>query len=431
MEDTIVMIMFEQSTITVLFAALLVVFFIALVAMSIALFVSRGKHEDNYDEDDEKDIKKLEEIATDDKAADIENILSEIEKETNKDIEKENIYDSAMDDIFVNTLAEDYTLDSAFSRDSKTESILNEEDVMDDVFVNTLTDDDEEAVPVETEELLQMHENNIWDDGEYDEIGQTDKLIATDSQREFIESLKTRDKAAAGAREITNIDEISIQGSTDSGMNEEPIGYINESYEDSVFADPILSDVLTEEAIDASVKEADALRNAVMFGAAEQFAKATEAPRKKGFKKSNVLSTDDFYWYNKMDVAQKPSYKTAEMYYHYFNLPKDCIDDLLMEMYDCALVRTEEIKYIAYGIEPKAVSMKEILVSGNAGFNEPQKKKEPTTQDLVKIYEKWCSYVDALFEKIELHADDYTAEEVKQRLYAFGKNDVEVLIEGK
>lgn len=151
MEDTIVMIMFEQSTITVLFAALLVVFFIALVAMSIALFVSRGKHEDNYDEDDEKDIKKLEEIATDDKAADIENILSEIEKETNKDIEKENIYDSAMDDIFVNTLAEDYTLDSAFSRDSKTESILNEEDVMDDVFVNTLTDDDEEAVPVETE----------------------------------------------------------------------------------------------------------------------------------------------------------------------------------------------------------------------------------------------------------------------------------------
>lgn len=411
MEDTIVMIMFEQSTITVLFAVLLVVFFIALVAMSIALFVSRGKHEDNYGEDDEKDIKKLEEIATDDKAADIENILNEIERETNKNIEKEDEYNSAMDDVFVNTLTED--------------------DAMDDVFVNTLTEDDEEAVPVEPAESLPASDNNIWDDSEYDEIGQTDKLIATESQRQFIESLKARDKTGAVAQEITNIDEISIQGSADSSMNEEPIGYINESYGDSAFADPVLSDVLTEEAIDASVKEADALRNAVMFGAAEQFAKATEAPRKKGFKKSNVLSTDDFYWYNKMDVAQKPSYKTAEMYYHYFNLPKDCIDDLLMEMYDCALVRTEEIKYIAYGIEPKAVSMKEILVSGNAGFNEPQKKKEPTTQDLVKIYEKWCSYVDALFEKIELHADDYTAEEVKQRLYAFGKNDVEVLIEGK
>ncbi|MCM1272292.1 MAG: tetraspanin family protein [Clostridium sp.] len=424
MEDTVVMILFEQSTITILFAVLLVVFFIALVAMSIALFVSRGKQEDDYTEDDEKEIKKLGEVAKDEKAADIETIINEIEKETSR-IKKEDV-PGPMDDVFVNTLNEDNPMDGYTNTPSGDVDISTLPiDAMDDLYVNTLVEDEEQAEQ-------QQSEDDIWEDGEYDEIGQTDKLIATDSQREFIESLKARDKSmASSAQEITNIDQISIQGNADAHMKENVIEQRDKDNEERAVYGQTLPGALTEEAIDASVKEADALRNAVMFGAAEQFAKATEPPRKKGLKRSNVLSTDDFYWYNKMDVAQKPSYKPAEMYYHYFNLPKDCIDDLLMEMYDCALVRTEEIKYIAYGIEPKAVSMREILMSGNAGYEEPQKKKEPTTQDLVKIYEKWCSYVDALFEKIELHADDYTAEEVKQRLYAFGKNDVEVLIEGK
>ena len=66
-------------------------------------------------------------------------------------------------------------------------------------------------------------------------------------------------------------------------------------------------------------------------------------------------------------------------------------------MYDCALVRTEEIRYIAYGIEPRAVSMKEILTSTGT-YSETKKIKEPTTQDLVRIYEKWCGYVDKLFD---------------------------------
>ncbi|MDE6023982.1 MAG: tetraspanin family protein [Lachnospiraceae bacterium] len=409
MEETVMMILFEQSTITVLFAVLLVVFFIALVAMSIALFVSRAKHEDDYAEDDIKEIKKLEENARDERIADLESLFEETEEENKGNLEEENTYDSAMDDVFVDTL----TVDES----------------MDDVYVNTLNEED----LYETNEKQPQPDDKIWDDNDYDEVGQTDKLIATDAQMAFIESLKARDKTAPEAKiqEITNIDEISIRGNAAHGIDESFSGQFEEDYSDNDFIPQILPEGLTEEAIDASVREAKALRDAVMFGAAQQFDIATGRQRKKGLKKSNVLSTDDFYWYNKMDVAQKPSYKTAEMYYHYFNLPKDCIDDLLMEMYDCALVRTEEIKYIAYGIEPKSVSMKEILVSGNANYDVQQRKKEPTTQDLVKIYEKWCTYVDSLFEKIELHADDYTTEEVRQRLYAFGKNDVEVLIEGK
>ncbi|MDD6327538.1 MAG: hypothetical protein Q4D54_10995 [Eubacteriales bacterium] len=138
---------------------------------------------------------------------------------------------------------------------------------------------------------------------------------------------------------------------------------------------------------------------------------------------------DRFYWYNKTDVAAKPSYKTEEMYYHYFETPKECIEDLLVEMYDCALVRTEEIRYIAYGIEPRAISMKEIL-SSKEGANMQIKKKEPSTQDLIKIYENWCGYVEKLFGIIEFHADTYTIDEIHTLLCEFGKSDVDILITG-
>ena len=81
-------------------------------------------------------------------------------------------------------------------------------------------------------------------------------------------------------------------------------------------------------------------------------------------------------------------------------------------------------------MEPRAVSMKEILTSGNRNYMTQAKLKEPSTQDLVKIYEKWCGYVDKLFEKIYVHADEYTINEIRSLLYEFGRSDVDVLIEG-
>ena len=44
--------------------------------------------------------------------------------------------------------------------------------------------------------------------------------------------------------------------------------------------------------------------------------------------------------------------------------------------------------------------MKEIM-SGTVSLND-HKKKEPTEQDLVRIYEKWCGYVDHLLDKVEI-----------------------------
>ena len=192
--------------------------------------------------------------------------------------------------------------------------------------------------------------------------------------------------------------------------------------------------LLSNEELTASVEEAMKMGAAVTgesVVAAFGIEEALDGPGRKKRKKSTVSSSADFYWYNKMDVAEKPIYKTADMYYHRFNIAKDVIEDLLVEMYDCALVRTEEIKYIAYGIEPRAVSMKEILSAGNKGYTATQKLKQPSEADLEKIYQKWCGYVDKLFDKVEIYADEFTITEIRTLLCEYGRSDVDILIEGK
>ncbi len=242
----------------------------------------------------------------------------------------------------------------------------------------------------------------------------------------------------------------------DSAFRDSAFG--TDDYED-IFADPTLADsafveskipVLSDEAIQASVKEAEAMGAAVtgMTGSlvdvtaaiAEQEKENEKVPAKKlgrMHKQTNNKNlsyahpSDDFFWFNMVDASERPSYKTVEMYYHHFNLAEDCIEDLLIEMYDSGLVRTEEIRYIAYGIEPRAVSIKEILTSGNSNYAQHEKKKMPTTQDLVNIYEKWCGYVDKLFDIIEIHADEMTYNKIRHMLYEYGRSDVDELIEGK
>lgn len=213
-----------------------------------------------------------------------------------------------------------------------------------------------------------------------------------------------------------------------------------EDLSDSAFGPDIPEINISNEALAASVREAEAMGAAIMgdlkaakvpvetmFGINEELSSYGSKKNKRA--KSNVASDEDFYWYNKEDAADRPARRPMEAYYHHFNVADDCIEDLLIEMYDCALVRTEEIRYIAYGIEPRTLSMKEIM-SGTVSLND-HKKKEPTEQDLVRIYEKWCGYVDHLLDKVEIHADEYTIQEIRKQLCAYGRNDVDTLLEGK
>lgn len=215
---------------------------------------------------------------------------------------------------------------------------------------------------------------------------------------------------------------------------------VNDDFTDSAFGPDIPEINISNEALAASVREAEAMGAAIMgdlkaakvpvetmFGINEELSSYGSKKNKRA--KSKVASDEDFYWYNKEDAAERPARRPIEAYYHHFNIADDCIEDLLVEMYDCALVRTEEIRYIAYGIEPRTLTMKEIM-SGTVSLND-HKKKEPTEQDLVRIYEKWCGYVDHLLDKVEIHADEYTIQEIRKQLCAYGRNDVDTLLEGK
>lgn len=215
---------------------------------------------------------------------------------------------------------------------------------------------------------------------------------------------------------------------------------VNDDFTDSAFGPDIPEINISNEALVASVREAEAMGAAIMgdlkaakvpvetmFGINEELSSYGSKKNKRA--KSNVASDEDFYWYNKEDAADRPARRPIEAYYHHFNIADDCIEDLLVEMYDCALVRTEEIRYIAYGIEPRTLTMKEIM-SGTVSLND-HKKKEPTEQDLVRIYEKWCGYVEHLLDKVEIHADEYTIQEIRKQLCAYGRNDVDTLLEGK
>lgn len=390
MNDKMISILMQASTISVLFVVLLVVFFIALIAMTIALLASRtDKSDDDYEEDDDK--------------VDIGSIFAEADKEAVED--------------------------SAFT------------DKIEPKAVDTYAD-------AESSSSKDRYEEEY--DDEYDEVGDTDELIATDGQREFVEQLKKRD--AEEKADNVSADGTFADGTfADSAFADSAFAdsaFADNAFTDSAFADSAFTDSvfdeqnmsafempdrISSEDIDASVKEAVELGRAVSessFSEYSQMAQPAKGAHTGRKKKTNVPITDDFYWFNRLDVEEKPDYKTKEMYYHHFNVPEDCIEELLIEMYDCALVRTEEIRYIAYGIEPRTISMKEIMGSGNSGYNQ-KKLKEPNAEDLLKIYAKWCSYVDELFEKVEIHADDYTTEKIRTLLCEFGRSDVDEILEGK
>ncbi|MBQ8317699.1 MAG: hypothetical protein IJX85_05115 [Lachnospiraceae bacterium] len=217
------------------------------------------------------------------------------------------------------------------------------------------------------------------------------------------------------------------------------------AFADSAFADSAFADSAFEDSAFADSAFADSAFGATNYDKdafpGSAFENPTPVdPAAMAYQQQNVayqqqnmgqMPTGNFYWFNKEDVADKPDYKPEEMYYRHFTVADECIEDLLIEMYDCALVRTEEIRYIAFGIEPRNVSLRDVAATGNAAYNAAKKKKEPTKEDLDKIYRQWCSYVDKLFEIVEFRADNTTIGIIRDKLYEFGKSDVNTIIEGK
>ena len=250
------------------------------------------------------------------------------------------------------------------------------------------------------------------------------------------------------------IDSAFANNSSDEDTKNDVIAQ-SEAYEDSAFSskayeydddesdeDEYMMEEIQEEAFavqdiaaqdnNAAYQDVNMMQmGAVIDNASDiQADKIVQTPKKVEKQSENtVASNEQFYWYNKDDVLSRPKYKTPEMYYHNFDKASDVIEDLLVEMYDSALVRTEEIRYIAYGIVPQSYSLKEIM-SGKSKMASMNKLKQPTREDLELIFVKWCEYVDKLFDVVEIHADEATINEIRRVLCEFGRSDVDILLEG-
>ena len=78
--------------------------------------------------------------------------------------------------------------------------------------------------------------------------------------------------------------------------------------------------------------------------------KQAQELRAKGnvIKKRTIDCTKD-YWYNIREIEDCKEGEDFEKYYHYFIGIDQGVQDLLLEMYDCGIVRTDELEEIAYG----------------------------------------------------------------------------------
>ncbi len=78
--------------------------------------------------------------------------------------------------------------------------------------------------------------------------------------------------------------------------------------------------------------------------------KRVQELRAKGneIKKRTIDCTKD-YWYNLREVEDRKEGEDFEKYYHYFIGVDQGVHELLLEMYDCGIVRTDELEEIAYG----------------------------------------------------------------------------------
>lgn len=87
-----------------------------------------------------------------------------------------------------------------------------------------------------------------------------------------------------------------------------------------------------------------------VFNRRQKKVKRIKELRAKGneIKKRTIDCTKD-YWYNLREVEDCTKDEDFEKYYHYFIGVNQCVHELLLEMYDCGIVRTDELEEIAYG----------------------------------------------------------------------------------
>lgn len=154
------------------------------------------------------------------------------------------------------------------------------------------------------------------------------------------------------------------------------------------------------------------------------------------------------YWYNIREVEDCPKDKKVERLYHYFETEQECIKALIIEMYDCALVRTEELERIAYGeVRPVKIIVNPYEIDDeydDFDYDFDEAVEELMLQDddeiaasaeeaddaevRAEIYDRWTEYVMQLYDRICINCNEEMKAHIRSKIMSYGHKEVEILI---
>lgn len=134
------------------------------------------------------------------------------------------------------------------------------------------------------------------------------------------------------------------------------------------------------------------------------------------------------YWLNKDDMDEEDqTYRLR--YYHYFDNIDECIHDLIVEMYDCGFVRTEDIFVAAYGEDALKPDSFIYMTDDDPDFEKAKAALPPVSEKNQKIiYDLWVSYVEELLGRVEIHTTPANQDIIKDALMVYGRKKIGILL---
>lgn len=164
--------------------------------------------------------------------------------------------------------------------------------------------------------------------------------------------------------------------------------------------------------------------------------------------RQRTIACSKNYWYNSREVEDCPDDVPVERYYHYFETEQECIKALIMEMYDCALVRTEEIERIAFGeVKPVELNFNPYEVEDeydDFDYDFDEAVEELMQQDdeeiaaaaeeaddseiRAEIYDCWTGYVMQLYDMVCVNCNEEMKNHIRSKIMNYGHKEPEILI---
>ncbi len=146
------------------------------------------------------------------------------------------------------------------------------------------------------------------------------------------------------------------------------------------------------------------------------------------------LASSKGYWFNKEDMENADDIMKLR-YQHHFDDIDECVKSLIIEMYDCGLVKTEELYTTAYG--PDALTP-DALIFKTSGLDTDDEDEETEASDISlppipddaqrKIYEKWTGYVEQLLTEVEIKTSDDDKHAIIDELMTYGRKNLLTLL---